>query len=68
MMCSSRPQMKCTFNQPEDDVCSRCIAGGYECVFPGRKPRAPGYVLHLRVLVHVHLSAVSHTYGLTPLL
>ena len=36
--------MKCTFNQPEDDVCSRCIAGGYECVFPGRKPRAPGYV------------------------
>ena len=35
-------QMKCTFTNPEDEICSRCNAGGYECGFPGRKPRAPG--------------------------
>ena len=44
--------MKCTFSQPEDEICSRCTAGGYECVFPGRKPRAPGCVHSvLRVLL-----------------
>ncbi|TBU52135.1 hypothetical protein BD310DRAFT_832860 [Dichomitus squalens] len=41
--------MKCTFTNPQDDeVCSRCTAGGYECVFPGRKPRAPGMRMVLR--------------------
>lgn len=61
-MCpSSRPQMKCTFNQPEDDVCSRCIAGGYECVFPGRKPRAPGYVpIMLVSFISVHFPVLTH--------
>ncbi|KAI1785437.1 hypothetical protein LXA43DRAFT_899849 [Ganoderma leucocontextum] len=40
--------MKCTFTNPEDEVCSRCTTGGYECVFPGRKPRAPGMRMVLR--------------------
>ncbi len=35
-------QMKCTFTNPSDDICSRCTAGNYECHFPGRKPRSPG--------------------------
>ncbi|RDX49727.1 hypothetical protein OH76DRAFT_1482841 [Lentinus brumalis] len=43
-----RLKMKCTFNQTDDEVCSRCVAGGYECVFPGRKPRAPGVRMVLR--------------------
>ncbi|RPD77310.1 hypothetical protein L226DRAFT_459877 [Lentinus tigrinus ALCF2SS1-7] len=43
-----RLKMKCTFNQPDDEVCSRCVTGGYECVFPGRKPRAPGVRMVLR--------------------
>ncbi|KAI0673211.1 hypothetical protein C8Q78DRAFT_708520 [Trametes maxima] len=37
-----RLKMKCTFTNPTDDICSRCTAGNYECVFPGRKPRSPG--------------------------
>ncbi|KAI0369514.1 hypothetical protein BV20DRAFT_1078089, partial [Pilatotrama ljubarskyi] len=37
-----RLKMKCTFTQPNDDICSRCTAGNYECHFPGRKPRSPG--------------------------
>ncbi|KAI0744472.1 hypothetical protein C8Q76DRAFT_605763 [Earliella scabrosa] len=43
-----RQGMKCTFNNTEDEICSRCSAGGYECVFPGRKPRAPGVRMVLR--------------------
>ncbi|PIL25701.1 transcription factor [Ganoderma sinense ZZ0214-1] len=45
-----RLKMKCTFAKPEDEVCSRCAAGAYEleCVFPGRKPRAPAMRVVLR--------------------
>ncbi|KAI0758853.1 hypothetical protein C8Q74DRAFT_1372764 [Fomes fomentarius] len=43
-----RLKMKCTFNHTDDDICSRCSTGGYECVFPGRKPRAPGVRMVLR--------------------
>ncbi|KAM5540986.1 hypothetical protein V8D89_005297 [Ganoderma adspersum] len=43
-----RLKMKCTFTNPEDEICSRCNGGGYECVFPGRKPRAPGMRMVLR--------------------
>ncbi|OCH87693.1 hypothetical protein OBBRIDRAFT_814001 [Obba rivulosa] len=40
--------MKCTFSSPDATSCSRCTPGGYECVFPGRKPRSPGVRTVLR--------------------